>query len=559
MKLEASSTNFWQKCVAKTHPILSQLSHKTAGSIWRFFVCHFIITDLPITLHGGFTLFILSTLYIIITLWLAVYAFNNWVLTALYWRKRHNTPQPARHIESWPRVTVQLPIFNEAEVIERLITAITQLNYPADRLEIQVLDDSTDRTAHLAQTLVDRARQAGHTITYLHRTDRSGFKAGALKAGLTQASGEFIIIFDADFVPPSDYLRQTIPYFLNRPQLGFLQTRWGHLNPHYSLLTGAQSVALDGHFGVEQVARNRNGLLMNFNGTGGVWRRAAIDGAGGWHGDTICEDLDLSYRAQLNGWQSLYLRDVVAPAELPPQLAAYKRQQFRWAKGSIQCLKKLWRDVLTAQRSAWVKLQAFIYLSGYLIHPLMIVLLLASLPLLLQAQRVDFSLAWLTVLSLAPPTMFSVAMFSLHGLKGGLRQQRYLPFLILLGSGVALSNTKAVIEAFLGVDNSFRRTPKFKVERKSDQWQQSDYKLLADKLILGEIALCIYALLTIGVVLWQGNYFAVPFMCLYALSFGYVSGLGLWETRHNFGLWLKSLVRTGSVDRRPLTADGGES
>ncbi|MBI1878794.1 MAG: glycosyltransferase, partial [Chloroflexi bacterium] len=307
---------------------------------------------------------ILIAIYIITAVWLAIYAFNAWVLTALFLKHRRTLlwfpPLEAR--SKLPSVTVQLPIFNEALVVERLIDAIARLDYPAHLLQIQVLDDSTDETSEIALARVVEHRRLGLNIELLHRSDRTGFKAGALKNGLETATGEFIAIFDADFVPEPDFLKRTVPHLAANPQLGFVQTRWGHLNRHYSYLTATQALAMDGHFGVEQTARNRSGLMMGFNGTAGVWRRACIETAGGWQGDTIAEDLDLSYRAQLSGWSCLFLPDVVAPAEIPPQLAAFKRQQFRWAKGSIQCLKKLGWQVCRASLPWPVKIQALIHL-----------------------------------------------------------------------------------------------------------------------------------------------------------------------------------------------------
>ena len=433
-----------------------------------------------------------------------------------------------------PPVTVQLPLFNEALVVGRLIEAVARLDYPAHLLQIQVLDDSTDETTELARSLVEHYRQQGLTIELIHRNDRTGFKAGALQAGLEQASGQFIAIFDADFTPPPDFLKQTIPYFLTDPELGLIQTRWGHLNRTYSWLTAAQALALDGHFAVEQTARNRAGLLINFNGTAGVWRRTCIEAAGGWQGDTISEDFDLSYRAQLAGWGCLFLPEVVAPAEIPPQLAAFKRQQFRWAKGSIQCLKKLGKPVLSARLAWWVKAQALIHLSSYLVHPLMVILALIT-PILMWdggVSRLRFPLIYLSLVSLGPPVLYAVAQISLYP-SGWRRHYRAMPLLILLGSGIALSNTKAVLEALLGVGNVFRRTPKFNIASASDRWQHSVYRLPLDGLTLGELALSLYSLLGVWLAAAHGHQFAVPFILLYALGFGYVGCQGLWDARRD--------------------------
>ncbi|HUV74934.1 MAG TPA: glycosyltransferase, partial [Anaerolineae bacterium] len=295
---------------------------------------------------------LISVIYAVAAVWLAVYTLNSFVLTYLYWRRR-STDCAIPELTSFPRVTVQLPIFNEAHVVERLIDAAVRLRYPADRFQIQVLDDSIDETTSLARRRVAYHHSQGVDIELIHRYNRADFKAGALRAGMDRATGEFVALFDADFLPPEDFLLKTIPHFSSRPRLGFVQTRWGHINHGYSPLTGAQAIALDGHFAIEQPARHRSGLYLNFNGSAGVWRRECIEDAGGWQGDTLCEDMDLSYRAQLSGWEPLYLRDVVCEAEIPPQIHAFKRQQARWARGSISCALKLWRALVEAPVSTF--------------------------------------------------------------------------------------------------------------------------------------------------------------------------------------------------------------
>jgi cellulose synthase/poly-beta-1,6-N-acetylglucosamine synthase-like glycosyltransferase len=420
-----------------------------------------------------------------------------------------------------------------------LITAAVQLDYPADLLQIQVLDDSTDETTQVALELVEYYRCRGVNIQLLHRDNRVGFKAGALKQGLDTATGEFIVIFDADFVPHADFLKQTLPYFAPHPGLGLVQARWGHLNRGYSRLTAAQALALDGHFIVEQTARNRAGLLINFNGTAGIWRLECIISAGGWQADTISEDFDLSYRAQLAGWQCLFLPNVVAPAEIPPQLAAFKRQQFRWAKGSIQCLKKLgWR--LLRSPLAWrVKLQAVVHLSSYLVHPFMVLLALITPVLVMTGatRQVHFPLVYLSLISLGPPVLYAAAQMALHG-SNWWRYYKAMPLLILLGSGIALSNTRAVLEALLGVRNVFRRTPKFNVTSAADPWQNSPYRLPLGGLILAELLLSLYSFGGAWLAASHGNMFAVPFILLYAFSFGYVSLQEIWDARRELRYWL---------------------
>jgi len=497
------------------------------------------------------TLSILTFVYIVVTLLLAIYALNAWVMTGLYLKHRPDSLSPPPDLQetvsnspALPSVTVQLPIFNEALVVERLIQAVAKLDYPADRLQIQVLDDSTDETSQLAAAWVEHYQQQGLNIELIHRQTRPGFKAGALKQAMAQVQGELIAIFDADFVPQPDFLHHTVSHFANNPELGFVQTRWGHLNRDYSWLTRAQALALDGHFVIEQTARNRSGLMMNFNGTAGLWRRSCIEAAGGWQADTISEDFDLSYRAQLAGWKCLYLPQVVAPAEIPPQLAAFKRQQFRWAKGSIQCLKKLGGQVLRSDFTPWVKYQALVHLSSYTLHPLMTILALIIPIFMLHGglNQIRFPLVYLSLLSFGPPLLFAIAQTSLQP-KQWLRSYKAMPLLILLGSGIALSNSKAFIEAVLGTGNVFRRTPKFNVVSSGDPWQQSVYRLPFDWLVVGELALSLYSFYGAWLAASNGNGFAVPFILMYAFSFGYVGLQGIWDARQEWLGWFGSQFR----------------
>lgn len=481
-----------------------------------------------------------EVIYVGAALLLTIYALNSWILTLLFLR-HHKDTLPRPEIKDFPRVTVQLPIFNEALVVERLIQSVVRLEWPRDRLQIQVLDDSTDETTVIAQARVNAYRAQGINIELIHRSDRRGYKAGALKEGLQKATGEFVAIFDADFVPDADWLHKTVPYFVGWAQLGMIQTRWGHLNYDYSWLTRAQAMALDGHFIVEQAARQRSGLLMNFNGTAGIWRRQCITDAGGWQSDTISEDMDLSYRAQLRGWQCLFLPDVAAPAEIPPQLAAFKRQQFRWAKGSIQCLKKLAWPVATAKLPLAVRWQALIHLSNYLVHPLLLMLLLASLPLMLVAGRLHESLGLLSLVSIGPPLMYAISQRVLYA-GHWLRRFAFMPLLMFLGSGVALNNTRAVIEAILGVSNVFQRTPKFRIEARNDHWLGSQYALRLDGMTVGELILAVYAMATAALALWQGNIYAVPFLLIYIGGFLYVGLQSLWDARRELSLRFHRLM-----------------
>ena len=465
---------------------------------------------------------LISIIYAVAAVWLAVYTLNSFVVTYLYWRNRTETLSTPE-LTTFPKVTVQLPIFNEAHVVERLIDAAVRIRYPHDQLQIQVLDDSTDETTALARRRVAHHRSRGVDLELIHRRNRADFKAGALREAMKRATGEFFALFDADFIPPEDFLLQTVPHLQSRPRLGFVQTRWGHINSGYSALTQAQAIALDGHFAIEQPARHRAGLFLNFNGSAGVWRRACIEDAGGWQGDTLCEDMDLSYRAQLAGWQPLYLRDVVCEAEIPPQIHAFKRQQARWAGGSIGCALKMRRPILKAHASAFKRMQGLIHLSSYLVHPLMLLILLLSVPLLWTRQPVAVPLAYLSLASLGPPTMYAWAQRSLY--PNWQRRMRFFPLLVLLGTGLALSNTRAICRALMGQKEEFGRTPKFRLERRGDDWQGSSYALAFDWMALGETLGALYAVLGVSVALQQGNYYAIPFLMLYALGFVCVASL----------------------------------
>lgn len=472
---------------------------------------------------------IVGAIYFLTALVLAVYGFNLLLLARLYWSKRNERLEQCP-LTDLPPVTIQLPVYNELYVVERLIDAAAALDWQRDRLQIQVLDDSDDETTAIAQARVDYHRRRGIDIALYRRAERTGFKAGALAEGLKSATGEYIAIFDADFVPPRDFLRRTIPYFSAQPNRGLVQARWEHLNAPYSPLTRAEALALDGHFAVEQVARQRNDLFFNFNGTAGVWRRACIDDAGGWHGDTLSEDLDLSYRAQMRGWQFLFLPDVVAPAELPPQIHAFKRQQFRWAKGSTQVLLKLapqlWQR---ADIPLFKRIEGILHLSGYLMNPLMLILLIALVPLMILDARMPGVMMYFSLAMFGPMIIYGLAQRALY--PDWLSRYRYFAVLLLLGTGIALSNSLAVIEAFTRRSNQFRRTPKFRVEKAGDRWNTKRYALPLSGEVIGEWLLAAYALLGI-VVAWQHQLFwTLPYLILYCASFAYVGGLSVWHAR----------------------------
>ena len=432
-----------------------------------------------------------------------------------------------------PCVTVQLPIYNERHVVIRLLDACARFDYPSDRLQIQLLDDSTDQTTSLLQRHAEEWQHRGVNVQLIHRDQRVGFKAGALRDGLATATGEFIAIFDADFEPPTDFLARTIPHFLGEEgaDIGFVQARWGHLNRDYSVLTNCQALALDGHFVVEQAARQSAGYPFGFNGSGGVWRRACIDDSavGGWQADTLCEDLDLSYRAQLAGWQPLFLPDLAAPAEIPPQLLGFKRQQFRWAKGSVQTLKKLGGAVWASGWSLPARLAGLFHLGNYLIHPLLLLLLLITPCLLLLGVDPFGPLAWLSLASVGPPLLYAVAQRRLSR-RHWLRRFAYLPLLTLLGMGLCLNNSLAVWQALTNRAGPFLRTPKFRVEDRTDSWRESSYALALDPLVLGEALLALYGLGSVFLAAAQGKWWSVPFLLLYTAGFGLMVGMGVGQS-----------------------------
>jgi cellulose synthase/poly-beta-1,6-N-acetylglucosamine synthase-like glycosyltransferase len=424
--------------------------------------------------------------------------------------------------KGWPRVTIQLPIYNERYVVKRLISSVCRMDYPRHLLEIQVLDDSTDDTVSIAKTAVERMRARGFDMVYLNRNNRAGFKAGALKKGLKTAKGELIAIFDADFLPDSAFLRETVPYFI-RPEVGMLQTRWGHLNFDYSMLTRAQSIGIDGHFSVEQASRAWGGLFMNFNGTAGIWRKKAIVDAGGWQADTLTEDLDLSYRAQLKGWKLTFVPGVVCPAEVPVTINAFKSQQHRWAKGSIQTAKKNLGKLLKSDASWLVKIQAFLHLTHYLVHPMMLLVVLTSIPMLYTQwffNNLAYPVMIFTLLCLATFGPSSMYLFSQRILyKDWINRIKYLPFLMCIGTGIAVNNTKAVLEALFDIQSGFIRTPKYGIEHKQDRWRDKHYSIPLNSVSILEFFLGLYSLAGLVLFIFFSKYLVSPFLLIYTAGF----------------------------------------
>ena len=409
--------------------------------------------------------------YFLVLFVLAVYGLHRYWLVYHYFVYAKNVPPVPPPVTQWPRVTIQLPIFNERYVIERLVDAISRFDYPRELLDIQVLDDSTDETRQVAGDCVDRYAARGLPISYIHRTNREGFKAGALENGLRTSKGEYVAIFDADFVPDADFLRLTIPYFMNPDGgagIGMVQTRWTYLNSDYSLLTNVETILLDGHFVVEHGARSRRGTFFNFNGTAGVWRRTAIDQAGGWQHDTLTEDSDLSYRAQLKGWRFVYLPGLDCPSELPVEMHGFQVQQSRWAKGLTQVAKKLLPTILKADIPKRVKVEAFLHLTPNITYPLMIVVSALMLPVMIvrfymgvwEMALIDFPLIAASFWSIS--AFYVIAQRELYP-KTWKRSFLLLPMLMAVGVGLTIINTRAVLEALFGVETAFARTPKYAI------------------------------------------------------------------------------------------------
>jgi len=450
------------------------------------------------------------------------------VLMALYLRHRRDPAphRPALAEDDLPMVTVQIPLRNERHVASQVIRAAAALDWPLDRLEIQVLDDSDDETSEVVAGEVAAIRQDGLDIIVLRRPVPVGFKAGALAEGLAQAKGEHLAVFDADFCPPPDFLHQTVPHLVTDPTLGFVQVRWTHLNSAYSLMTRVQTLALDAHFTVEHIARNRSGLLMNANGSAVVWRGEAIGAAGGWSAETMTEDLDLSYRMQLSGWRALYLPDVVAPAELTPLMVAFKAQQQRWAKGAIQSLRKLAGPILRSPRlNVGQKAMAILHLSGYLNQPLLLAMVVLTLPMVLtDAHLADFGL-WLGALAWVPPALYLLGQAHLH--RDWPRRFLAYPALMLLWLGMAWSLTLGLVDGALHWGGTFVRTPKYRIRGRSGRWQASSYRPAVGLTWVGELVLGAYVCVAIWLALARGQAHLVSLVGGYAAGQMMVLGLTL--------------------------------
>ena len=485
--------------------------------------------------------------YFMVLFILAVYGLHRYVLLYDFYVYRKNVPAAPPRVSNWPKVTIQLPIFNERYVIERLVDAVSQFEYPRELLDIQVLDDSTDETREVASACVERQAAAGRPIVYIHRTNREGYKAGALENGLRTAQGEFVAIFDADFIPPSDFLCRTIPYFLNPDggkDIGMVQARWTYLNADYSLLTRVQTILLDGHFVIEHGGRSRRGTFFNFNGTAGVWRRAAIEAAGGWEHDTLTEDTDLSYRAQLKGWKFLYLPEIECASELPVDMNGFKAQQARWAKGLMQTAKKILPRVFRSDAPLYVKSEAFFHLTANISYPLMVLLSTMLLP----AMIVRFYQGWFQMLVIDLPLFLastcSISSFYLAAQKElrpktWLTTLLYMPFVMATGIGLSVRNAQGVLEAIFGKKSEFARTAKFKIEGKSGTFAAKKYKNKSGWMPYFEVALGLYFALAVVYTILNENYATVPFLLLFVWGYLYTGFMSLsqaWFAHLRFGV-----------------------
>lgn len=482
--------------------------------------------------------------YITVLCTIAVYGFHRYLLVYLYLKHKHDGYVPAKRFDTLPRVTVQLPMYNEDEVAERIIREACKIDYPKDKLEIQVLDDSTDHSADIARKTCEEMVALGHPVRYMHRNNREGYKAGALAEGLKVAHGDYIAIFDADFIPPIDLFYNVVDYFTD-DKIGMVQIRWDHLNRNASLLTKGQAIFLDGHFVIEHTARNRSGRFMHFNGTAGVWRRTTIDDAGGWQHDTLTEDLDLSYRAQIKGWQFVYLPQYASPAELPPEMIGFKQQAHRWTKGSMQtCIKLLPQILRSKTLPRIVKTEAFFHLTNTIVYPLMLVLTILMYPSFFNvygpfkhaiwAQWL-FSASLFVLATCSASTFFVFAQQELFGRKAGWKSLMYLPFLMALGVGLSVNNAKAVFEAIWSAikhkPSEFIRTPKYGVKgQQKKNWRpESVFTLHKLALPIIEIAFGSYMFGCLLISVYYGfGRASAPFLAIFAGGYFYVGFSSLW-------------------------------
>ncbi len=475
-------------------------------------------------------LFLVVYFFILITVF--IYASHRYYMVYLYYKHQKDKPVLRHKLDKLPRVTVQLPVYNEMYVVRRLIAASCEIDYPAELLEIQVLDDSTDETKEITRNCVEEFRAKGFDISCIYRENREGYKGGALQNGLNYAKGEFIFVFDADFIPQKDILKKTIHFFADK-SVGMVQTRWAHLNGSYSFITRVQAIMLDGHFVIEHTARNWSGRFFNFNGTAGVWRKEAITSAGGWQNDTLTEDLDLSYRSQLKGWKFIYLKDELTPSEIPVEINGFKSQQHRWAKGSIQTAKKLLPAILKSDLPLKVKVEAFFHLTNNISYLLMLVLSVLIYP----SMVARINIGWFRMLVADVPFLLfatvGISFFYICSQKEAYKDWKsrimYLPALMSLGIGLSVNNSKAVLGAIFNRKTEFKRTPKYNIEKKKDIWLGKKYKGEINLLVLMELLLGVYFTFNIYFAFINRIYISIPFLMMFQMGYFYVAFLSIFQ------------------------------
>lgn len=487
---------------------------------------------------------------------LSVYGAHRLRMLYLYYRHKKDVPQPAGDDTFRPHVTVQLAVFNEMNVIERLMDYVVKMRWPKEKLEIQLLDDSTDATVNVAQAICEKYRMLGYDISYIHRDDRTGFKAGALNNGLKSAKGEFVAMFDADFLPTEDFLELAVPHFAD-DKVAFIQGCWDHLNRDFNLLTQVQAILLDGHFVFEHTARHRSKAFFNFSGTAGMWRVSAIADAGGWEHDTITEDADLSYRAQLKGWKGVYLKDLVVPAELPVEVNAFKSQQHRWAKGNAQVIRKLMKTIWKSDASLHTKMECWFHLTANCNYMLMVVLAIIMVPCMVLRAGTP----WYVLLATDAPFFllnavsvglyFGLSQKEVKNNKNWMSRMKYIPGLMSLGIGLGMNQAKAVLEGFFTNDIEFKRTPKLGVDENGmATTSKKAYKVPKSLITWLELGFAFYYLVALIVAIYMRKWASVPFLWLFFSGFGYISLMSLadvsifrrlamdeledHETEHNF-------------------------
>ena len=466
-------------------------------------------------------------LFIVAAILITAYTCNFYYLA--YLSSRRNEKNNVIFLDS-PSVTIQLPIYNEKYVAARLIDTVCAMEYPKDKMRIMVLDDSNDDTVELVRNLVNDYKSKGFQIEHVRRGTRKGYKAGALNHAMKTTDTEFVAIFDADFIPPKWFLNRAISHFV-KPNIGLIQCRWGHVNENYSSITQVQALSLDFHFLIEQKAKSNSRLFMNFNGTAGIWRRECIEDAGGWHTATLVEDLDLSYRAQMKGWKCLFLSDIVVDAELPVEMNAAKRQQFRWAKGSIQCAIKLLGNIAIKRKIAFeAKVQAFVQLTRHIVYPLMLIQFL-TLPILLASEVNLYIISFIPVITIAAyfaigPGAYLLVIHKMYD-KSWQSKAKVLPSLLIYTAGMSVNNSIAVFDAVFGKNNEFLRTPKYGIIKNTDDWKDKAYNLPFTKTTLLEIFFGVYGILGILISIFSNNPIFAPIIGIQTIGFFYISYLSL--------------------------------